>query len=98
MLVARWFGLEIHQLRLNSHILAHGTIHKLLLTTKLGNANRVIDASLKLPGLHVLVYCIPEKFVGTGFTSEVLGLRQRRRKPVPAGVTALGYRVFDAIR
>jgi hypothetical protein len=58
----------------------------------------MIDATLKLPGLHILVYCIPEKFVGTGFTSEVLGLRQKRCKPAPAGVSALGYRVFDAIR
>jgi hypothetical protein len=97
MFVARWFGLEIHQL-LNLHILTYNAIHKLLLTTKLGNANRVIDASLKLPGLHVLVYCIPEKFVGRGFTSEVMGLKQERHTPTRAGVTALGYRVFDTIR
>jgi hypothetical protein len=77
MFITRWFRLEIHQLRLKLHILTYGAIHKLLLTTKPGNANRVIDASLKLPALHVSVYCIPEEFVGTGFTSEVTAIEEK---------------------
>jgi hypothetical protein len=47
VLIARWFRLEIHPLRLNWHILTYSAIHKLPLTSIRENANLLISASFK---------------------------------------------------
>jgi len=56
----------------------------------------MIGARLKLPSYTTIVYCIPEGFVGTGFTSEVIEAKMRR-KPAGAGLEAQSQTVRDAV-